>query len=117
MASPAWDMKASCCYKILGDLTLRFAASAHRSAITSPSGHSAGDLPFAIGPIHYQGTSATNDSQDRSILRNTDGNAGFCHSPAPVWLSLAIIGWGGRITDAIDGTFMEVDHVRIDQAR
>jgi beta-glucanase (GH16 family) len=37
----------------------------------------------------------------------------FCHSPAPVWLSLAIIGWGGRITDAIDGTFMEVDHVRI----
>ena len=37
----------------------------------------------------------------------------FCHSPAPVWLSLAIIGWGGKITDAIDGTFMEVDHVRI----
>lgn len=41
----------------------------------------------------------------------------FCHSPAPVWLSLAIIGWGGKITDAIDGTFMEVDHVRIFRAR
>jgi beta-glucanase (GH16 family) len=41
----------------------------------------------------------------------------FCHQPAPVWLSLAIIGWGGKITDAIDGTFMEVDYVRIYQAR
>ena len=41
----------------------------------------------------------------------------FCHSPAPVWLSLAIIGWGGKITDAIDGTSMEVDHVRIYQPR
>ncbi len=37
----------------------------------------------------------------------------FCHSPAPVWLSLAIIAWGGKITDAIDGTFMEVDYVRV----
>ena len=41
----------------------------------------------------------------------------FCHSPSPVWLSLAIIGWGGKITDAIDGTFMEVDHVRIYQRK
>lgn len=39
----------------------------------------------------------------------------FCHQPAPVWLSLAIIPWGGKITDAIDGTFMEVDYVRIYQ--
>jgi beta-glucanase (GH16 family) len=37
----------------------------------------------------------------------------FCHSPAPVWLSLAIIAWGGKVTDAIDGTFMEVDYVRV----
>ncbi len=37
----------------------------------------------------------------------------FCHSPAPVWLSLAIISWHGKVTDAIDGTFMEVDYVRI----
>ncbi len=41
----------------------------------------------------------------------------FCHSPSPVWLSLAIISWGGKITDAIDGTFMEVDHVRIYQRK
>jgi beta-glucanase (GH16 family) len=37
----------------------------------------------------------------------------FCHSPAPIWLSLAIIKWAGPVTDAIDGTFMEVDHVRV----
>ena len=32
---------------------------------------------------------------------------------SPVWLSLAVIPWAGRITDAIDGTAMEVDYVRI----
>ena len=37
------------------------------------------------------------------------------HRAAPVWLSLAIIPWAGRITDAIDGTFMEVDYVRVYQ--
>ena len=37
----------------------------------------------------------------------------FCHSPSPVWLSLAIIPWGGKITDAINGTAMEVDYVRV----
>jgi len=37
----------------------------------------------------------------------------FCHSPASVWLSLAVIPWAGRITDAIDGKAMEVDYVRI----
>jgi beta-glucanase (GH16 family) len=41
----------------------------------------------------------------------------FCLSPAPVWLSLAIIPWAGRITDAIDGTRMEVDYVRIYQRK
>jgi beta-glucanase (GH16 family) len=39
----------------------------------------------------------------------------FCHGPAPVWLSLAVIAWAGPVTDAIDGTFMEVDYVRIYQ--
>ena len=41
----------------------------------------------------------------------------FCHSPSPVWLSLAIIKWAGKISDAIDGTAMEVDHVRVYQPR
>jgi beta-glucanase (GH16 family) len=41
----------------------------------------------------------------------------FCFSPSPVWLSLAIIPWAGKVTDAIDGTFMEVDYVRIYQPR
>jgi beta-glucanase (GH16 family) len=37
----------------------------------------------------------------------------FCDHPAPVWLSLAVIPWAGTITDAIDGTRMEVDYVRV----
>ncbi len=37
----------------------------------------------------------------------------FCHSPSPIWLSLAIIPWAGKVTDSIDGTFMEVDYVRV----
>jgi beta-glucanase (GH16 family) len=41
----------------------------------------------------------------------------FCFSPSPVWLSLAIIPWAGKVTDAIDGTFMEVDYVRVYQIR
>lgn len=48
-------------------------------------------------------------------LRREKNN--FCHQPAPVWLSLAIIPWGGKITDAINGTFMEVDYVRIYQRK
>jgi len=34
-------------------------------------------------------------------------------SPSPVWLSLAIISWAGKVTDTIDGTAMEVDYVRV----
>jgi len=37
----------------------------------------------------------------------------FSFSSAPVLLSLAIINWAGEVTDAIDGTFMEVDYVRV----
>lgn len=37
----------------------------------------------------------------------------ICRGPAPVWLSLAIIKWGGPVTDAIDGTSMDVDFVRV----
>jgi len=48
---------------------------------------------------------------DGKVIRR-EKNA-FCHSPSPVWLSLAIIPWAGKITDAIHGTFMEVDYVRV----
>ena len=41
----------------------------------------------------------------------------FCFSPASVWLSAAVIPWSGRVTDAIDGTAMEVDYVRIYKAK
>lgn len=39
----------------------------------------------------------------------------ICHRPAPVWLSLAIIKWAGPVTEAIDGTSMDVDYVRVYQ--
>ncbi len=39
----------------------------------------------------------------------------LCHGEAPVWLSLAIINWAGPVSDAIDGTAMEVDYVRVFQ--
>ena len=48
---------------------------------------------------------------DRKEYRRV-GNE-FCHSPAPIRLSEAILSWGGAVTDAIDGTFMEVDYVRV----
>jgi len=37
----------------------------------------------------------------------------FCKGPSPVLLSEAIITWAGAVTDAINGTQMEVDYVRI----
>jgi beta-glucanase (GH16 family) len=36
----------------------------------------------------------------------------FCYSEVPIWLSLAVIPWAGQVTDAIDGTRMQVDWVR-----
>ncbi|MDP4225446.1 MAG: family 16 glycosylhydrolase [Bacteroidota bacterium] len=54
-----------------------------------------------------------------SLIYYFDGKAlrkmknDFCLSPAPVYLSEAIIPWAGEVTDAIDGTRMEVDYVRI----
>ncbi len=41
----------------------------------------------------------------------------ICDHPAPIWLSLAIIPWAGKVTDAIDGTCMEVDYVRVYQRK
>jgi len=37
----------------------------------------------------------------------------YCHLPAPVFLSLAVIKWAGPVTEAIDGTSMDVDFVRV----
>ena len=41
----------------------------------------------------------------------------LCNHPAPIWLSLAIIPWAGKVTDSIHGTFMEVDYVRVYQRK
>lgn len=40
-----------------------------------------------------------------------------CFVKCPIWVSLAIINWSGPITDAIDGTQMEVDYVRVYQKK
>ena len=48
---------------------------------------------------------------DRREIRRIENE--FCYSEAPVILSSAIISWDGPVTDAIDGTQMEVDYVRV----
>jgi len=52
-------------------------------------------------------------SFDGKVIRRMKND--FCHSPAPVYLSEAIISWAGAVTDAIDGTSMVVDWVKIYQ--
>lgn len=37
----------------------------------------------------------------------------WCHSEAPIYLSAAIASWVGKVTDAIDGTSMIVDWVKV----
>lgn len=41
----------------------------------------------------------------------------FAFSPASLLLSEAILPWAGEVTDAIDGTFLEVDFVRVYKRR
>ena len=48
---------------------------------------------------------------DRKELRRVKNE--ICHSAAPIRLSMAIIKWAGEITDEVDGSFMEVDYVRV----
>jgi beta-glucanase (GH16 family) len=52
---------------------------------------------------------------DGKIMRRAKND--FCHSPAPVYLSEAIISWAGAVTDAIDGTSMDVDWVKVYQLK
>lgn len=63
---------------------------------------------------HYLGLEWTKDSltfyHDGVAKRKVKND--FCHSGAPMYLSEAIITWAGTVTDAIDGTQMEIDHVR-----
>ncbi len=65
--------------------------------------------------FHIYGLQWSEDSLiyyfDGKAMRRIKNN--FCFSPAPVYLSEAIIPWAGEITDAINGTQMEVDYVRI----
>jgi len=64
---------------------------------------------------HYFGLNWTADSLqffcDGKKMRSVKND--FCYSAAPLYLSCAIIAWAGAVTDAINGTQMEVDYVRI----
>ena len=48
---------------------------------------------------------------DRKEIRRTKNE--ICHSPAPIRLSMAITKWAGEISDKVDGSYMEVDYVRV----
>lgn len=65
--------------------------------------------------FHYFGLEWTADSLKfyaDGVLKRAEKNT-FCYSAAPIYLSEAIISWAGAVTDAIDGTQMEVDYVRV----
>ena len=52
---------------------------------------------------------------DRKEIRRVKNE--ICHSAAPMRLSMAITKWAGEVSDEVDGSFMEVDYVRVYQAR
>jgi beta-glucanase (GH16 family) len=54
-------------------------------------------------------------SFDGKVLRRIKND--ICQSPAPIYLSEAIIAWAGAVTDAIDGTSMVVDWVKVYQLK
>jgi len=56
---------------------------------------------------------------DREVVIYFDGKElrrfehEFIRNPAPVLLSAAIVEWAGAVTDAVDGTSMDIDYVKI----
>ena len=64
---------------------------------------------------HYYGLKWSPDSLcfffDGKEIRSVHND--YCFSSAPIYLSEAIITWAGEVTDAIDGTQMEIDYVRV----
>lgn len=89
-----------------------------------PSNHKSFDFSLKPGinlgnDFHIYGLEWTKDS----LIYSFDGNVirrlknEFCHSPAPVYLSEAIISWAGQVTDAINGTSMDVDWVKVYQKK
>ncbi len=74
-----WDENQFGCYQILGDLTLRFRATGKRTAVTSPSGHAAGDILGSAGKsTTYDGSNTgarVTGADDHSINGSIDGNA------------------------------------------
>ena len=50
---------------------------------------------------------------DGQVVRRSSNT--FCHAASPLRLSSAVGRWAGRISDALDGTSMDVDWVRVYQ--
>jgi len=48
---------------------------------------------------------------DGKVIRRVQNT--FAHKVTPVRLSSAVIEWAGPVTDAIDGTSMDIDYVRV----
>lgn len=89
-----------------------------------PSDHKS--LDYSLNPdinlandYHIYGLKWTKDSLiyyfDGKVIRQMKNE--FCHSPVPVYLSEAIISWAGEVADAIDGTSMDVDWVKVYQLK
>ena len=84
--------------------------------------HKVSGLAFDLGSsvdlskdFHVYGLAWTADELvfyfDGREIRRVKNEA--CHSECELLLSEAIIKWAGPVGDAIDGTFMEVDYVRV----
>lgn len=69
---------------------------------------------FHVYGFEWSSTALVWFFDNQEIRRETNA---ICHGAAPVLLSSAIMKWAGPVTDAIDGTAMEVDYVRVYQAK
>jgi beta-glucanase (GH16 family) len=95
--------------------------------VTGKTSHPSSGKAYDLSPsginlgkeFHIYGLKWTKDSLvyyfDGKIMRGIKNE--FCHTPAPVYLSEAIISWAGEVTDAIDGTSMDVDWVKVYQTK
>ena len=81
---------------------------------SKPVEHVFDDIDFSKD-YHLFGLEWTKDEiiyyLDRKEIRR-EKNV-FCLTPSPILLSVAIKDWAGKVADSIDGTYMEIDYVRV----
>ncbi|MBN2450541.1 MAG: family 16 glycosylhydrolase [Lentisphaeria bacterium] len=88
---------------------------ADRGTLTGRSQPAAADGPNLANEFHTYALEWTEDElvyffDGQEIRRQAHD---ICRGEAHVFLSLAVMGWAGPVTDAIDGTSMDVDYVRV----